>query len=161
MSDRSDQVSLSLQGRLTRRRFLSWLGWGGIAMAGVLSVVASLRYLIPNVTYGPPVTFKIGRPEEYPQGSKRFLREARLFVIHEEGGFHAMSAVCTHIGCSLNSVDWGYICPCHGSKFDRVGKVLAGPAPKPLPWFKLFLAPDGELVVDTSRTVSPGTLFEV
>ena len=161
MSDVSDEVSLPLEGRITRRRFLSWLGWSSMAMAGVLSAVGSLRYLIPNVTYGPPVTFKIGRPEEYPRGSKRFLRLARLFIIHEDKGFRAMSAVCTHVGCSVNSVNWGYVCPCHGSKFDEMGKNLTGPAPKPLPWFKLLLAPDGSLVVDTSRTVSLGTYFKV
>ena len=37
----------------------------------------------------------------------------------------------------------------------------AGPAPKPLPWFKLTLAPNGELEVDKNTEIEPGTYFKV
>lgn len=43
--------------------------------------------------------------------------------------FSAVDAVCTHEGCTINGADGStYVCPCHGSRYDRTGQVLAGPA---------------------------------
>jgi Rieske Fe-S protein len=61
----------------------------------------------------------------------------------------------------VGKVEWGYQCPCHGSKFDSSGRVLRGPAPKPLPWFKMFQGPDGQLVADTKRPVRRGKFFKL
>lgn len=147
--------------KLTRRQFLAWLGWSGVALSGILTWLGSLRYLRPNVAVGPHTVLKIGRPEEFPIGSKRLLAEVHAYVIRDEAGFRVVSARCTHLGCVTNAVDWGYLCPCHGSKFDAWGKVLRGPAVTPLAWLKLSLAPDGQLVVDTQRVVPLGTTFQV
>ena len=51
------------------------------------------------------------------------------------GTFKAFSAICTHQGCAVSTVENGTInCPCHGSEFAITdGSVVAGPAPKPLP----------------------------
>ena len=48
----------------------------------------------------------------------------------EQGAVHAVSAVCTHLGCILgwNPVDCTWDCPCHGSRFAIDGRVLHGPA---------------------------------
>jgi glycine/D-amino acid oxidase-like deaminating enzyme/nitrite reductase/ring-hydroxylating ferredoxin subunit len=52
----------------------------------------------------------------------------------EEGNLHALTARCTHLGClvSFNSAERAWECPCHGSRFDTEGKVLQGPATRPL-----------------------------
>lgn len=52
----------------------------------------------------------------------------------EDGRVHAVSAVCTHLGCTLrwNRVDKSWDCPCHGSRFDTEGVVISGPARKNL-----------------------------
>ena len=49
--------------------------------------------------------------------------------------FVALSTVCTHQGCDADVVDNGTIvsCSCHGSRFDKNGNVLNGPAERPLP----------------------------
>ncbi|WP_412538257.1 FAD-dependent oxidoreductase [Longispora sp. K20-0274] len=53
----------------------------------------------------------------------------------EEGRPHAVSAVCTHQGCTVefNAADTTWDCPCHGSRFDVDGHVLQGPATRSLP----------------------------
>lgn len=43
--------------------------------------------------------------------------------------FQAIDAVCTHEGCTITGADGAtYVCPCHGSRYNRSGQVLAGPA---------------------------------
>jgi len=53
----------------------------------------------------------------------------------ETGELHRMSAVCTHLGCIVawNSAESTWDCPCHGSRYDRFGRVLNGPASRDLP----------------------------
>ncbi|WP_116206709.1 FAD-dependent oxidoreductase [Amycolatopsis circi] len=52
-----------------------------------------------------------------------------------EGGLHAVSLRCTHLGCFVrfNAAERSWDCPCHGSRFDIDGAVLEGPATVPLP----------------------------
>jgi Rieske Fe-S protein len=55
----------------------------------------------------------------------------KLAVYRGEGGaLHALSAVCTHLGCIVhwNSLERTWDCPCHGSRFSIDGAVLNGPA---------------------------------
>ncbi|MYT72778.1 MULTISPECIES: Rieske (2Fe-2S) protein [unclassified Streptomyces] len=68
-------------------------------------------------------------------GGKVFAAEKVVVTQPAQGDFKAFSAICTHQGCTVNSVSGGTIdCPCHGSKY-RIAdaSVAAGPAPRPLP----------------------------
>lgn len=49
------------------------------------------------------------------------------------GKFSCLSAICTHTGCTVAWAGNAFNCPCHGSRFDAQGKVLKGPAGRPLP----------------------------
>ena len=70
-------------------------------------------------------------PAELPQG----LSVSGSAIVHRaaDGSVQAWSARCTHLGCRLDRVvDGVVVCPCHGSRFDAAGRVLAGPATRPL-----------------------------
>jgi cytochrome b6-f complex iron-sulfur subunit len=56
---------------------------------------------------------------------------AGVFLIARTGAssFQAIDAVCTHEGCTVTSADGNdYVCPCHGSRYNRDGRVIGGPA---------------------------------
>jgi menaquinol-cytochrome c reductase iron-sulfur subunit len=153
-----------------RRDFLMRLGIGA-GIAGLAAQAgASLRSLVPNVSYDAPTTVKLGQPSEFPDGLK-FLPDQRLFVFREGNTFHAISAACTHLGCTVRAealprpetrtvkgqslrMTHRFLCPCHGSKYSGDGENVAGPAPRPLAWHELSVSPDdGQLVVDLAIEV--------
>jgi menaquinol-cytochrome c reductase iron-sulfur subunit len=153
-----------------RRDFLIKLGTGAGVCALGAQGVASLRSLVPNVSYDAPTTVKLGPPSDFPDGLK-FLADERLFIFRNGNTFYAVSAVCTHLGCTVRAealpkpetADVGgtplrlthqFSCPCHGSHYKGDGTNVSGPAPKPLSWFRLTVAPDdGQLVVDLADEV--------
>ena len=53
----------------------------------------------------------------------------------DAGKVHELSAVCRHLGCIVawNSLEKTWDCPCHGSRYDAMGKVIMGPANSDLP----------------------------
>jgi len=68
----------------------------------------------------------------------------KIFVMRvSESEFRALSAICTHTGCT---VEWNgserFDCPCHGSQYDATGMVTRGPAPRSLRTFTPELAGD-------------------
>jgi cytochrome b6-f complex iron-sulfur subunit len=59
---------------------------------------------------------------------------AKLIVTQpSKGQFKAMSAICTHMGCTVAPKNGTLDCPCHGSVYDLTGAVKKGPAPTSLP----------------------------
>jgi glycine/D-amino acid oxidase-like deaminating enzyme/nitrite reductase/ring-hydroxylating ferredoxin subunit len=90
-------------------------------------------------------TWVTGRVKGSPTGSLDALQPGEAAVLEvdgeqtaayreEDGTLHAVSAVCTHMGCTVgwNGAEKSWDCPCHGSRFDVEGNVLQAPAAKPL-----------------------------
>jgi len=74
---------------------------------------------------------------QIPRGQGAVLRRGlkRIAVyVDEQGRAHERSAKCTHLGCVIawNRAEKSWDCPCHGSRYDPYGRVLAGPAVRDL-----------------------------
>jgi Rieske Fe-S protein len=70
---------------------------------------------------------------------------AGVFLVARTGAttFTAIDATCTHEGCTVNSVNGAvYVCPCHGSRYNRNGQVVNGPARASLRQYSTSFAND-------------------
>ena len=143
-----------------RRDFLASAAYWSCAGAMSFAAIGVARMPTPGVLPGPSSAVKIGLPGEFPVGADPVrVSGQNLFILRDESGFAALSAVCTHLGCVVAASTEGFECPCHGSRFGPDGRVTQGPAPSPLAWYAMALAPDGQVVVDTKKTVPVGTRF--
>jgi menaquinol-cytochrome c reductase iron-sulfur subunit len=156
--------------RSTRRSFLNKLGIGAVIASLAGQAYAFIRSLVPNVLYEEPQRFKVGTADQFGEGAK-FLEDKRVFIFREADTFYAISAICTHLGCTVRmqrlaqpkvvqvrgrqmTTTAEFNCPCHGSKYYGDGTNYAGPAPKPLAYYKLEVSPDdGQLIVDMTEEV--------
>jgi Rieske Fe-S protein len=97
----------------------------------------------------------LGLLEDFPLGTTTFVETAGVFVVRSAGDVQAISAVCTHLGCTVRRHRDGFLCPCHGSRYDAEGRVTAGPAPAPLARHPVARDARGRLSVDLAE-VAPG-----
>ena len=64
-----------------------------------------------------------------PRALRQPVALAYLLARTSDTAFSAIEAVCTHEGCTVSGADGAvYVCPCHGSRYDRSGHVIEGPA---------------------------------
>jgi Rieske Fe-S protein len=73
--------------------------------------------------------------DDVAKDTGKVLPDLRVALYRDpRGELHALSSVCTHMGCDVgwNDGDKVWDCPCHGSRFSPAGEILRGPAAKPL-----------------------------
>lgn len=110
--------------RYTRRSFIATLIALPLVLAGLwrfLTPRGMKKQALLQVTVA-----------DIPVGGALAFRSERVAIVREGDSFVALSLVCTHLGCTVSVTPEGMVCPCHGSRFDRLGKVLSGPAEKSL-----------------------------
>ena len=164
---------------VTRRQFLNRgiTAFFGLGLAGFGA--AALGFLWPSLSGGFGSKINVGKVDEILDqiNSKRepfYVPEARSWISpypedalkKAEGvytgavlegmksGFVALYQKCVHLGCRVPwcaSAQW-FECPCHGSRYNRVGEKKGGPAPRGLDRFGLTVAGDS-IVVDTQQVV--------
>ena len=144
-----------------RRSLITWISSFALAASGLIAAAANFIFIKPRVTYGAPARFAIGKPDDFPPGTRISLDTHRICVVRDGNKLAAISTTCTHLGCIVGVADTGFACPCHGSRYDQDGNVTGGPAPKALAWYQLTLAPNGELEVDKNVEVKAGTYYTV
>jgi len=159
----SDRQSSSAKATVSRRDFLNEITVGALGIAGLGGTAVIYQYFSPNVLFEPATTFRAGNPDLFPVDSVSYLQDQQVYIVRTSSGFYAVSAVCTHLGCVTQwKADANRIaCPCHGSKFQRDGKKIEGPAPRPLPHYSITLTADGELLVDKLQIVKSDQVLRV
>jgi len=137
-----------------RRRHLVWAAVAAFLTAWLL---AFFRFFLPRTLFEPSTVFKIGYPTDYGLGvNEKWLQAYRIWVDRTPDRLFVIYARCTHLGCTP---DWKaaenkFKCPCHGSGYDSEGINFEGPAPRPMDRANITLAPDGQIIVDTSHLYS-------
>jgi Rieske Fe-S protein len=103
-------------------------------------------------------TVDIGPAQNFPRDGvyDQFADADHVLVVRQNGQVYAVSSICTHRACDLEAVGDRLRCPCHGSRFDLSGRVVKGPAGRPLPRYAIAAGPGGHLVVDRGVKLQPG-----
>jgi cytochrome b6-f complex iron-sulfur subunit len=134
---------------LSRRNFLKLASAAALTLSGLIGLRGLFRFLDTQTDPLPPTDFDLGPASGFAVGSRTIQPEIPAVVIRTASGFIALSLVCTHLGCTVESKPEGFTCPCHGSKFDPQGQVTRGPAQKPLRLLRTGFTADGRLHVYT------------
>ena len=103
-----------------------------------------------------------GPVEAFEPNSVTAFQKGRFYLSRlEDGGFLALSRVCTHLGCTVPWIDdeGQFVCPCHSSAYDATGNVLRPPAPRALDMFAIRIE-NGIVKVDTSMPIERTTFDE-
>ena len=135
-----------------RREFVE-RSLGAVIAASVLGGCASLvtRTVSPvdgalrlALVHYPELTAESGSLKVVPKGASDPIYVLAL----GNRRFAALSPICTHLGCTVEIEESRLVCPCHGSNYDREGRVLRGPAEHPLARYPAELTVDEVLVID-------------
>lgn len=130
-----------LNNKLSRRQFFNLAGSFIVASIGAsafFTLFQGCRKEETNPTQPPTsgtrFTIKLSEHPELGQigGFKTFTVNSTPIIVFRTGQttFKAFSMICTHQGCRTNWVnsEQQFHCPCHGSRFDKDGRVIQGPA---------------------------------
>jgi Rieske Fe-S protein len=135
--------------KLSRRDFLKLSTNALFGLSGLLGLGGLLRYL--SYLPGPekPTEFDLGDVANYPVGSRTVRSDIPAVIYNRNGKIVAHSLICTHLGCTIAENGAEFDCPCHGSRFDENGAVLAGPAQKSLTNLRVEILEGGMLKLHT------------
>ncbi|MBN2161714.1 MAG: Rieske 2Fe-2S domain-containing protein [Pontiellaceae bacterium] len=148
----------------TSRRELILLGsaFGLMGLAAAGTGGALFKYMFPVVSYGTPKKFLVPM-EDLPDIGDELIFEDQKVILRRQSETEvaAISLVCTHLGCTVNRVETGFQCPCHGSQYDSDGIVVGGPAPRTLPWLEVKRVPGNQIEIDSGTSLPENSFFAV
>ena len=119
------------------------------------TVIVALPFACGQGSSAPPSgPIAAGNVSAVTVGSLKVIDNAVLG--RDAAGLYAMTAVCTHQGCTVEAVSATVAleCPCHHSRFDQHGAVTQGPAASPLQHLKVDLDASGAITIQGSVNVA-------
>jgi nitrite reductase/ring-hydroxylating ferredoxin subunit len=148
--------------KFSRREFFNVAWLAALGLFAVKTTQIFWQFSLPRTRKGefggvieigpiselPPVN---DPPVNYPEG--------KFWLVHTDQGLSALYKVCTHLDCLFNydDQDGDFVCPCHGSVFEKTGGYISGPAPRSLDCFVVqFVSAEGAVLAETnSQTGAP------
>jgi cytochrome b6-f complex iron-sulfur subunit len=136
---------------MNRREFLGAAGCGLLA-AGCASLVTHAVTPVDGVvTLNPTALTELRKPggslRIQPAGHPEPIYVLRADDAEGRAVYNAVSPICTHRGCTVETQGAVLVCPCHGSTYSRTGTVLRGPADRPLRTYLTTTGADGRLEI--------------
>jgi cytochrome b6-f complex iron-sulfur subunit len=136
----------SLPGRpIPRRGFVELLLGGGFLATAAAFIYPVFRYFIPppvaDLGVNEVVAAKAGELKPNSGMIFRFGSVPGLLIMEADGTYRALSASCTHLGCTVQyRPDLREIwCPCHNGIYNLNGGNVSGPPPRPLTAFDVHV----------------------
>ena len=149
-------ADLGLQPDTSRRRAIEIFLGGGILASLASFLYPVMRYFVPppvvDLGGDEVVAAKVGDLKPNSGEIFRFGSRPGLLILENDGTYRALSATCTHLGCTVQyRPDLREIwCPCHNGIYNLNGANISGPPPRPLTVFDVHLRGD-EIVVNLKR----------
>lgn len=140
----------------TRRGFVGLFLGGGMLATFASFLYPVMRFFVPptvaDLGGDEVVAAKVGDLKENSGKIFKFGSRPGLLILEASGTYHAMSATCTHLGCTVQyKGDTHQVwCPCHNGTYDLNGRNVSGPPPRPLDVFDVHLRGD-EVVVSRKK----------
>jgi cytochrome b6-f complex iron-sulfur subunit len=163
-----DDLEGEQRGRVRRRLWFRWLGWGAVAAILGQWSIGFIGFFTPKRLGAFGATVIAGTVSEFKVGDVKIIREGKFYVTRVPEGFLALYWKCPHLGCTvpwaegdpampgppgagdLAFIDKGrFKCPCHGSIYNRYGQIIQGPAPRPMDLFPVSIDSSGKISVET------------
>lgn len=151
-----------VQAPITRREFLNYAFLGSLGIFLVALGGATFFFALPRFGVGEfGGIFNLGpagdvvAPVTAAPVSKT---NARSWISNTDTGVIALYNVCVHLGClyAWQPVTNRFECPCHGSKYQKNGTYIEGPAPRSLDRFVItFVDANGKVLAETNAKGDP------
>jgi Rieske Fe-S protein len=151
--------------KITRKQFMSLVTGAITALIGLGLGIPAIAYIIGPalkkeesqdwIRLGSTSKVELGLPTLFKTKIQRQTgwivneKEISVYVLTENGReFVAMSNICTHLGCRIRWIAdrEEFFCPCHNGVFDKDGRIVSGPVPRPLDRFDTKVE-DGQLFI--------------
>jgi cytochrome b6-f complex iron-sulfur subunit len=143
-----------------RRAFLK-----NFAIIGTLFVAIGMffrnlwEYIYPPKEKKKYHKYLVAKIDSVPVGKAKEIKLGKtpVFVVHLPDGYRVFSGICTHLGCIVRWEEekQRFFCPCHKGIYDKTGKVIGGPPPRPLDQYKVEVDKNLVYIYVESKTRGP------